>query len=143
MQDITPQQQYLANWHNNFVKYVQWLWTYMGTFENHPLATEMDKCGLDAIKLVLSGNDVIEIERNLTEGSTTGALKKDTLEKIEKLNKDIVDIAIEHSSDNPLWNVFLKQLFHQHIERGKEAERMRLDELKITLLKTNRFIGPF
>lgn len=134
MQDFVLKQQYLSNWHDRFVRYVQWVWSYIDTIEKHSQITEKDKCGLDAINLLLSGNDVIEIERNLTEGSTTGALKKDTLEKIEKLNKDIVDIAIEHSSDNPLWNVFLKQLFHQHIERGKEAERMRLDELKITLL---------
>lgn len=133
MQDITPQQQYLANWHNNFVKYVQWLRTYMGTFENHPLATDMDKRGLDAIKLVLSGNDVIEIERNLSEGSTTGALKKNTLEKIEKLNKDIVDIALENSTGNSLWKEFLKQLFHQQIEKGKEAEKVRLNELRVVL----------
>lgn len=134
MQDITPQQQYLANWHNNFVKYVQWLWTYMGTFENHPLATDMDKRGLDAIKVVLSGSDVVKIEKNLSEGSTTGALKKETLEMIEKFNMSIVEISLDHSTATPLWKEFLKQLFHQQIERGKEAERMRLKELKIALV---------
>lgn len=85
MQDFVLKQQYLSNWHDRFVRYVQWVWSYIDTIEKHSQITEKDKCGLDAINLLLSGNDVIEIERNLTEGSTTGALKKRYVRKDRKV----------------------------------------------------------
>ena len=125
------QQQYLNNWHDSFVQYIQQLQSLIVTLEVLPEATEADKQGLQVIKLMLQGKEVRDIKRDLA----TGNIRKSTLDKIAKLHKDLVDETIEYLSATPFWKLFLKELTHQRIERDKEAELMRLDALKIPLIE--------
>lgn len=125
----TIQQQYLANWHDNFVKYVNRMLSVVATLEIQPQATDTDKQGFDALKLLLNGKDVHDVENDLSNGVVSPA----TLDKIEKLNKDLGDIAIDHLDANPLWKQFLKQLYSMKVENDKTAEMMRLKALHILI----------
>lgn len=125
----TIQQQYLANWHDSFVKYVNRMLSVVATLEIQPQATDTDKQGFDALKLLLKGKDVHDVENDLSNGVVSPA----TLDKIEKLNKDLGDIAIDHVDANPLWKQFLKQLYSMKVENDKTAEMMRLKALHILI----------
>ena len=61
------QQQYISEWHDNFVNYIGGLMSLVGAMENHPSATDEDKKGLSQIKMVLHGREALEIERRLAE----------------------------------------------------------------------------
>lgn len=126
----TIQQQYLSNWHDNFVNYVKHLLSVVATLEIQPQATDVDKQGFNALKLLLNSKDVQEVENDLA----TGVVSRATLDKIEKLNKDLGDIAIDHLDANPLWKHFLKQLYSMKVENDKTAEMMRLKALRIPVL---------
>ena len=63
-----------------------------------------------------------------------GVVNQATLDKIEKLNKDLGEIAIDHIDANPLWKQFLKQLYGMKVENDKTAEMMRLKTLQIPVL---------
>lgn len=121
------QSQYIATWHDNFVNYVNRMLTAIATLEMQQQATDADKQGFDALKLLLNGKDVQEVESDLANGVVSQA----TLDKIEKLNKDLVDIAIDHIDTHPLWKQFMKQLFSMKVESDKTAEMMRLRALQI------------
>ena len=94
-------------------------------------ATEGDKRGLDGIKLILNGRDVADVERDLA----AGVVRKSTLDKIEKLNKDLADICLEHIQMNPLVREFWKQMVHIKIEQDKAGEQGRLDALQIPVIE--------
>lgn len=124
------QSQYIANWHNNYVNYVNQLLSAVAVLEMLPQVTDEDKQGIDALRLLLSGKDVQDVENDLAQEVVSQA----TLDKIEKLNKDLGDIAIDHIDANPLWKKFLKQLYDMKVESDKTAEIMRLKALQIPVL---------
>lgn len=124
------QSQYIANWHDNFVNYVNRMLATVATLEMQPQATDADKQGFDALKLLLNGKDVQEVKSDLAHGLVSQA----TLDKIEKLSKDLVDIVIDHIDANPLWKQLMKQLFSMKVESDKTAEMMRLKALQIPIL---------
>ena len=101
----------------------------VGAMENHPSATDEDKRGLDLIKMVLRGREALEIERSLAEAD----VKQDVLDKIEKLNKDLVDMAIEHLSTDAVVKEFLKKLSYYQIEQNKRLAEVRLKDLRILI----------
>ena len=80
--------------------------------------------------LLLSSKDVQDVESDLANGVISQA----TLDKIEKLNKDLGDIVIDHIDANPLWKQFLKQLYGMKVESDKSAEMTRLKVLQIPVL---------
>ena len=82
---------------------------------------------LDQIKLMLKGKDAKEIEQTLA----SGIVKQDTLDKIEKLKKDLVDMGVEHMTVSPLAKEFLKKLSYYQIEQSKSLAMMRINELQI------------
>ena len=92
-----------------------------------PEATKEDKRGLDGIRLILNGQEVADVEQDLA----TGVVRWSTLDKIEKLNKDLVDTCLEHIQMNPLAREFLKQMVHIKIEKDKAGEHDRLATLQI------------
>lgn len=102
----------------------------VATLEIQPQATDTDKQGFDALKLLLNSKDVYDVENDLA----TGVVSHATLNKIEKLNKDLGDIAIDHLDASPLWKQFLKQLYGMKVESDKTAEMMRLQALRIPML---------
>ena len=121
------QQQYISEWHDNFVNYVGGLLSLVGAMENHPSATDEDKKGLSQIKILLHGREALEIERSLAEAD----VKQDVLNKIEKLNKDLVDMAIEHLSTDAVVKEFLKRLSYYQIEQNKRMAEIKLKDLQI------------
>ena len=95
-----------------------------------PEASEGDKKGLEAIKMILNGRDVKDVECDLA----AGVVKKSTLDKVERLNKDLTDTCLEHVQMNPSVREFWKQLSHIKIELDKAGERERLAALQIPMI---------
>lgn len=73
-----------------------------------PEANEEDKKVLEGIKMMLNGRDAQDVERDLA----AEVVRKSTLDKIEKLNKDLADTCLEHVQMNPLVREFWEQLSH-------------------------------
>ena len=95
--------------------------------ENHPSATDEDKKGFEQIKKLLLVREALEIERSLAEAD----VKQDVLDKIEKLYKDLVDVAIAHLTTDAVVKEFLKKLTYYQIEQNKRLAELRLNELQI------------
>ena len=121
------QQQYISEWHDNFVKYIGGLLSVVGAMENHPCATDEDKKGFEQIKKLLIGQEALEIERSLAEAD----VKQDVLDRIEQLNKDLVDMAIEHPTTDVVVKEFLKKLTYYQIEQNKLLAERRLKDLQL------------
>lgn len=121
------QQQYISEWHDNFVNYIGGLRSLVGAMETHPSATDEDKKGLSQIKMVLHGREALEIEHSLAEAD----VKQEVLDKIEKLNKELVDTVIEHLSTDALVKEFLKKLSYYQIEQNKRLAEVRLMDLQL------------
>lgn len=121
------QQQYISEWHDNFVNYIRGILDLIQVMINHPCATDDDKKGLDQIKILLHGREALEIERSLAEAD----VKQDVLDKIEKLNKDLVDMAVEHLSTDAVVKEFLKKLSYYQIEQNRRLAEVKLKDLQI------------
>ena len=121
------QQQYLSNWHDSFVNYVNQILATIASVEMSSQATDEDKRGFEMVKVLFRGKYVQDVERDLAEG----VVRQSTLDKIEKLNKDMGDIVIDHLDASPVWKQFLKQLYHLKVDNDKNAEVMRLNALGI------------
>lgn len=130
MNSISPRQ-YITNWHDSFVDYIGSLLGVVAGLMARPEATEEDKRGLDAIKVILNGRDAADVERDLA----TGVVRKSTLDKIEELNKDLADTCFEHIQMNPLVREFWKQMVHIKIEKDKAGEQERLAALQIPVIE--------
>lgn len=128
------QQQYLADLHDNFVAFVERFVAFVDSYMSLPQATENYKTELARFKVLLRGKDVEEIEKNLADGYKSGVLKKGTIEKIEKFDKELVDFIFEHISAHSLWKELLKQLSIIRIEQEKAATIKRLNELQILVI---------
>lgn len=128
------QQQYLAQWHDNFVRYINRLMAFVEGYMLLPQATEDNKIELLKVRVILTGKDVEEIERNLADGSKSGVLKKGTIDKIVKLDKDLMDFALERISRDKFWKEFLKHLSKIQREKAKDATITRLNELQISVI---------
>ena len=88
-----------------------------------PIATDLDKLALDECKVLLLGKAVQNVERGLSEG----VLTREMLDSIEKLQKDLVDIALKYVQACSIVRVFLKVLSYSRIEHEKEASIIRLN----------------
>ena len=128
------QQQYLAQWHDNFVEYIRQLLSFVEGYMLLPQATEDNKIELEKVRAILTGKDVEGIEKNLADGSKSGVLKKGTIDKIVKLDKDLVDFALERISIDKFWKEFLKHLSKIQREKAKDATITRLNELQISVI---------
>ncbi len=126
---LTPiQSQYLSNWHKSFVNWVNGV---LGTIEFlsvQPVATDEDRQALSLCMSILNGRDVSSVEESLSNGEVTS----DMLDRIESLNKRLVDTIVEHIKTDSLVKEFFRQLCYLKIEAEKESEKIRLDALKIT-----------
>ena len=121
------QREYMSEWHDNYVKYIGGLLSLVGAMENHPSATDEDKKGFEQIKMLLHGREALEIERSLAEAD----VKQEVLDKIEKLNKDLVDIAVAHLQTDTVVKEFLKKLTYYQIEHNKRLAEIRLKDLQL------------
>lgn len=121
------QEQYISEWHDNFVSYIGGLLSLVGVMEDHPSATDEDKKGFEQIKMLLHGREALEIERSLAEAD----VKQDVLDKIEKLDKDLVDMAVEHLATDAVVKEFLRNLTYYQIEQNKHLAEKRLKDLQL------------
>ena len=128
-------QQYLAEWHDEFVRNIKRLMVFVEGYMLLPQATNNYKKDLEKVKVILSGKDVEDIKKNLADGAKSGVLKKGTIEKVEKLDKDLVDFALERISIDLFWKEFLRQLTIIRIEQAKDATITRLNELHIPVIE--------
>ena len=131
MARLSFQHQYLTNWHDSFVNYIQSLLGVIAGLMARPEATQEDKRGLECIRLTLCGRDVADVERDLADG----VVRRSTLDKIEKLNKDLANACLEHIQMNPLVREFWKQMAHIKIELDKAGEQERLAALEIPIIE--------
>ena len=125
----TLQQQYISEWHDNFANHIGGLFSFAETLLIQPNVTDKDKQALDEIKMILNGKDAKDIEQTLAKG----IVKQDTLDKIEKLYKELTDKAIEKMTVAPLAKEFLKKLSYSQIEQGKHFSSQKLLELQIPI----------
>lgn len=77
------QQQYLSNWHDSFVNYVNQILATIASVEMSSQATDEDKRGFEMVKVLFRGKDVQDVERDLANG----IVRQSTLDKIEKIDK--------------------------------------------------------
>ena len=68
----------------------------------------------------------------IEEGLSSGIVTDDILDRIENLNKKLVDTIVERIKTDELVKDFLKRLYYLIIEREKNAEKMRLNMLRIS-----------
>ena len=127
---MNAQQQYITNWHDSFVDYIGSLLGAVAGLMARPEVKEEDKRGLESLRLILNGRDVADVERDLA----AGVVRKSTLDKIEKLNKDLADTCLEHIQMNPMVREFWKQMAHIKIEKDKAGEHVRLAALQIPII---------
>ena len=127
--NMTPQQQYISEWHDNFVNFIGGLLGFIESLIILPEATDEDKRAFDQIKLMLNSKDAKDIENTLANG----IVRHDTLDKIEKIHKDLVDISVEHITVAPLTKEFLKALSYYQIGQNKTLAKMRINELQIPI----------
>ena len=125
----TQQQEYISEWHDYFVNYISGLLCFVDTLLIQPNVTDKDKQAFDEIKTILNGRDAKDIEQTLAKG----IVKQDTLDKIEKLDKDLTNEAIEHMTIAPLAKEFLKKLTCYQIEHSKHLTMLKLNELQIPI----------
>ena len=105
------QKQYISEWHDDFVNHIGGFLSLIEVMTTHPSATDEDKRAFDQIKMLLHGKEALEIERSLEEAD----VKQEVLDKIEKLYKDLVDMAIEPLSTEAIVKEFLKKLSYYQI----------------------------
>ena len=125
----TVQQQYIANWHDSFVSYIRQYEALIVALIALPEVPDEDKQVLDRLKLMLHCKDAQDVEKDLAEGTVS----KSTLDKIENLNKDIADVAVEQLKTDAVVKEFLKRLTHLKLEQDKKAEELRLRALNISI----------
>ena len=121
------QAQYIEQWHDSFVHYINGLWGMIEGLSLLPETTDDDKQGLALCRLILNGQDVNDVKNSLSKGTVS----QEVLDKIEHINKRLVDVAIENIRTNTLMKEFLKRLSYLRIEQEKKGAENRLNLLKI------------
>lgn len=124
----SAQSRYIASWHDSFVNWVKGVLDIIEVLSSMPKVTDEDKQALAKCKTIMSGDVVGAIEESLSSGVVTD----DILDKIENLNKNLVDTIVERIKTDELVKDFLKRLCCLIIEREKDAEKMRLNMLRIS-----------
>ena len=80
------------------MNYVNHMLSVVATLEILPQVTDTDKQGFDALKLLLKGKDMQDVEKDLANGD----VRQGTLDKIEKFSKDDTDIIFDHLETSPV-----------------------------------------
>lgn len=123
----TSQSQYLKNWHDSFVSWVDGVLGIIDVLSNTPEMNDEDKLALFQCRIIMIGNDVAQVKESLSRGVVTDEL----LDKIENLKKSLVDIIVERIKSESLVKELLKRLCYLKFEQDKAAEEMRLNLLRI------------
>lgn len=124
----SAQSRYIASWHDSFVNWVKGVLDIIDILSTMPKVTDEDMQAFAKCKTIMSGDEVDAIE----EGLSSGIVTDDILDRIENLNKKLVDTIVERIKTDELVKDFLKRLYYLIIEREKNAEKMRLNMLRIS-----------
>ena len=124
----SAQFRYIASWHDSFVNWVKGVLDIIDILSTMPKVTDEDMLAFAKCKTIMSGDEVDAIE----EGLSSGIVTDDILDRIENLNKKLVDTIVERIKTDELVKDFLKRLYYLIIEREKNAEKMRLNMLRIS-----------
>jgi len=125
---LTPaQNKYISEWYQSFKTYVNDLKSFISGLMLFPQATDDDKRALERCLLIVGGKEVQEVEKALGDGNVS----KSVLAKIEKMNKDLVDEAVEHLRTDALVKEFWRQMSYLKIEQEKRGAEMRMSDLKL------------
>ena len=124
---IMTQQQYISNLRDDFVNRIKYIFSLADLLVAMPQATDYDRQEFDKVKLMLKGNDAKSIEKELSDG----IFSLSTLDKIEKLYKDLTDFGLEHIHKSEIWKMFVKHICYSNIENGKKDALARLDGIRI------------
>lgn len=131
LQKLNPaQSQYLANWHDSFVNWVNGVLGIIEFLSVQPMTTEDDRQALAQCKTILNGYEVGVVEESLSNGVVTS----EVLNKIETLNKRLINIIVEHIKTEALVKEFLRKLAYLKTEQDRQAEESRLSVLKIPVV---------
>lgn len=124
---MIERQQYIADWHDDFVDLINRLQNTVAFFMRLPQATEEDKRALAHVSIILAGKDVHDTEQDLTEGNVSDS----TIDKIGKIYKDLTDIALDHMSADSQMRELWKQIFHLVIDYDKQMSKKRLHSFDV------------
>lgn len=124
-------QQYLRNWHDNYANNISTIQREIAALIILPNAKPLDKEALDLVKLLLEKPEINAILEDLSIGDT---IKRSTLDSIERIDKELVDLLIEYLPKSKLIWELVKRNAHKSIELGKQLEMIRLLALQISIV---------
>ena len=120
-------EQYISNLHDSFVNFINHILSLADMLILLPQATDYDKRELDKVKLMLKSKDAKSIEKELSYCT----FSRSTLDRMEKLYKDLTDFGLEHIYESEIWKIFVKHMCYSNIENGKNGVLARLEEIEI------------
>ncbi len=123
------QKQYIASWHTSFVNFVSASIRDVDALLLNPAATKQDRHYLTKYREKLTSRDVQDIEKDLSDG----IVKVSTISKIDKLHKELIDIAWDHLLDSPFLRQALKEMTYYQAQLLKDGEIQRLQGLQIPI----------
>lgn len=129
MNDI--KQQYLSSWHSSFVNFVSASIRDVDALLLNPAATDQDRHYLAKYREKLTSRDVHDVEKDLSEG----IVKVSTINKIDKLHKELIDIAWDLFLDSPFLRQALKEMTYYQAQLLKDGEIQRLRSLQIPIIE--------
>lgn len=124
---MIERQQYISDWHDDFVDLIKRLQNTVAFFMQLPQATEEDKRGFSHVAIILAGKDVQDVEQDLADGDVSDS----TVNKIGKIYKDLTDIALDHMSADSKMRELWKQIFHLIIDYDKQMSKKRLHSFDV------------
>ena len=120
-------EQYISNLQDSFVNFINYIFSLADMLTLLSQATDYDKRELDKVKLMLKNKEAKSIEKELSDCT----FSRSTLDKIEKLYKDLTDFGLEHIHESEIWKMFVKQMCYSNIENGKMDALARMEEIDI------------
>lgn len=119
-------QEYIAQWYSLLTNYVSsTLGIIAGQMNQQGIEMEW-KERLGALKFLLEGKDVSDVNADLAQGMVTD----DTLDKTEKIYAEIDSFLVEISVKGDAEKETLKELFRQYEHYRKHMTKLELNILK-------------
>lgn len=119
-------QEYLSNWHRLFVENVN---AAQGFIVGRIIAGNLSKESMEKLavaKAFLEGNDINDVERDLSRGVYT----EDTLNKTERIYVKIAEFIIDVTIQGKQTKQIMKDFAHRFEHYQKEFTHLQLEALK-------------
>ena len=119
-------QEYLSNWHRLFVENVN---AAQGFIVGRIIAGNLSKESMEKLavaKAFLEGNDIRDVERDLSRGVYT----EDTLDKTERIYVKIAEFIIDVTIQGKQTRQIMKDFAHRFEHYQKEFTHLQLEALK-------------